>query len=201
MVDELVVGGAVGLTVLGNTLAKRVSEAVGGLFKPWQIQRVADAEAQAEAKRAVILVESQIEVTELQQRAALRWLDEETKNQANIEAITSKAVSHLSEQAAPDRLEDDFLRNFFDKGRLISDEQMQDIWARVLAGEANHPGSFPGRPSMCWLTWIRLAPIVLSTAAGMFGISVVRDSHSSLARKISSCREESDLASLSNCRH
>ena len=42
-------------------------------------------------------------------------------------------------------VEDDWLVNFFDKSRIVSDDQMQDLWARVLSGEANAPGSFSKR--------------------------------------------------------
>jgi hypothetical protein len=42
-------------------------------------------------------------------------------------------------------MEDDWITNFFDKCRLISDEQMQTIWAKILAGEANAPGKFSKR--------------------------------------------------------
>ena len=42
-------------------------------------------------------------------------------------------------------MEDDWVTNFFDKSRIVSDEEMQSIWAKVLAGEANAPGSYSKR--------------------------------------------------------
>ena len=127
-----------GLTKPATTLVERVSDAVGGIFAPWQIQRVAKARANA----ALITAQSESEITEVQRRAAHRWMAEETKNQINIENTTYRAIPYLGEDAEPEKIEEDFLRNFFDKSRLISDEQMQDIWARILAGEANNPGFF-----------------------------------------------------------
>ena len=121
-----------------TALIEKVSDAVGGIARPSQIRRVASAEADAK----VILAEADIKITELQQRAARRFIEEETKNQTNIERITHQAIPHLNEDSEPDKIEDDFLRNFFDKCRTISDQQMQDIWARILAGEANLPGTF-----------------------------------------------------------
>ena len=120
-----------------TVLIERVSDAVGGIAKPWQIQRVAKAEAEAN----LIVTQSGIEITELQMRAVNRWIQEETKDQFNIESITHQAIPHLNDDSEPDKIEDDFLRNFFDKCRIVSNEQMQDIWARILAGEANNPGS------------------------------------------------------------
>ena len=127
-----------GLGKPATVLIKKVSDAVGGIARPSQIRRVASAEADAK----VILAEADIKITELQQRAARRFIVEETKNQTNIESITHQAIPHLNEDSEPDKIEDDFLRNFFDKCRIVSDEQMQDIWARILAGEANVPGTF-----------------------------------------------------------
>jgi len=124
-----------------NTLIEKISDAVGGLYKPFQIRRVAQAEADADRIRAV----SQIEVTELQQRAMFRLFAEEGKKQHNIEAITLKALPDVSPGSRPEDVEDDWIANFFDKCRLISDEQMQSLWARILAGEANSPGKFSKR--------------------------------------------------------
>ena len=39
----------------------------------------------------------------------------------------------------------DWMANFFDKCRIISDEEMQGLWAKVLSGEANAPGSYSKR--------------------------------------------------------
>jgi hypothetical protein len=49
-------------------------------------------------------------------------------------------LPELTEAATPEKLEDDWITNFFDKCRLISDEEMQTLWSKVLAGEANAPG-------------------------------------------------------------
>jgi Protein of unknown function (DUF2806) len=37
------------------------------------------------------------------------------------------------------------ITNFFDKCRLISDEEMQTLWSRLLAGEGNSPGTYSKR--------------------------------------------------------
>lgn len=124
-----------------NTLIEKISDAIGGIFKPYQIRRVAQAEAEADKIRAI----AQIEITDLQRRAMARFFAEEAKKQNNMEAITSKALPEVTEQAKPDQVEDDWITNFFDKCRLISDEEMQSLWARVLAGQANSPGRYSKR--------------------------------------------------------
>ena len=62
-----------------------------------------------------------------------------------MEDITAKAAPHLNEDANPNAIEDDWIANFFDKCRIVSDGEMQSLWARVLVGEANAPGAYSKR--------------------------------------------------------
>ena len=48
-----------------DTLIKKVSSAIGGVFEPWQIKRVAKAKAESN----LIKAKSEIEITELHRRA------------------------------------------------------------------------------------------------------------------------------------
>jgi hypothetical protein len=57
----------------------------------------------------------------------------------------AKALPEVSPEAKPESMEDDWIANFFDKCRLISDEEMQSLWARILAEEANASGRFSKR--------------------------------------------------------
>jgi len=51
----------------------------------------------------------------------------------------------LVEGATPQNVEGDWIANFFDKCRLVSDEEMQVLWSKILAGEANNPGCYSRR--------------------------------------------------------
>ena len=124
-----------------SVLIDRISNAVGGIARPGQIVRVAKAEAKAE----IIRTKTKIEIDEIQERALQRFVFEETAKQNNIENITAKAVPLISEDANPEDMETDWITNFFDKSRLISDDEMQSLWANLLAGEANSPGTFSKR--------------------------------------------------------
>lgn len=126
------------LTKPATVLIEKISDAVGGVFKPYQIVRVAKAEAEADQIRA----ESNIQISDIQRRAMRRFLVEEGKKQSNIEDITEKALPLLSEESNPQDIEDDWITNFFDKSRIVSDTEMQQLWAAVLAREANNPGMF-----------------------------------------------------------
>jgi hypothetical protein len=124
-----------------TVLIGKISDAIGGYFKPYQIKRVAKAEAEAE----IIKAQAEIEVTDLQRRALVRFVAEEAKKQDNIEKITQKAIPELEKSSRPQDVEDDWIANFFDMCRIVSDEEMQSLWAKVLAGEANSPGTYSKR--------------------------------------------------------
>jgi hypothetical protein len=124
-----------------TALIKKISNAAGILFEPYQVVRL----AKVEAERELIRAESQIKTTDLHRRAFSRFLDEEAKKQRNIEEIIQCALPQVVGKSRPDQVEDDWLTNFFDKCRLISDAEMQTLWSRILAGEANDPGSYSKR--------------------------------------------------------
>lgn len=135
-----------------DTLIHKISDATGVLYEPRRIRRKAEAEseaaitsAKAQAAANIIKAESEIEITDLHRRAAQRWINEEAKRQKNMEDIIDKAEPHLDEEAKPDAMEDDWVANFFDKSRIVSDNEMQSLWSRVLAGEANAPGTYSKR--------------------------------------------------------
>ncbi len=129
------------LTKPATVLIEKISDAVGGVFKPYQIARVAKAEVEVELIRA----EAQIQTTDLHRRAMHRFVQEKAMHQLNIESITNLALPSLDEKASPQEMENDWITNFFDRCRIVSDKDMQQIWSRILAGEANDPGTFAKR--------------------------------------------------------
>ncbi len=122
-------------------LIEKVSDAVGWCFDPVQVRRMAHAEADALAIRT----QAEIEADELKRRALMRFINEEAQRQSNIEAITSSAIPKLEDTANPADVDNDWIANFFEKCRITSDSEMQELWSKVLAGEANSPGSFSTR--------------------------------------------------------
>ena len=127
-----------GLTKPATVLIEKVSDAVGALWEPRQIRRVAQAQADA----AMTLAKADIEINEVQRRAAQRFVDEETRKQLNMETILNTAIPDINANAPTEDVEGDWITNFFDKCRSVSDNEMQLLWSRILSGEANAPGSF-----------------------------------------------------------
>ena len=75
----------------------------------------------------------------------VRMLAEEAKKQDNIESITEKAIPQLTSSSTPQDMDNDWIMNFFDKCRVVSDDDMQLLWARILSNEANSPGTYSKR--------------------------------------------------------
>lgn len=124
-----------------TVLVEKISSAIGIVYEPRRIKQKAIAEAEASKTKALI----DLEIQDIQKRALNRLVTEEIKKQENIESITEKSFSSLEEHATPEDIEDDWLSNFFDKCKLISDNEMQTLWAQILAGESNTPGTFSKR--------------------------------------------------------
>lgn len=152
MLDNLAISDIAGLSKPLNTLIKKISNGCGIYYRPKQIRKDADAQAyanrvaaQANANVAVINAHAQSEVADINQRALERATNEEIRKQANIESIIDQTIPLIQEDAQPEKLEPDWLVYFFEQSRLTSDEEMQSLWAKILAGQVNKPGSFSKR--------------------------------------------------------
>jgi hypothetical protein len=130
-----------GLSQGVKIFTKRISDEIGAFTKPIHVRRLAEANADA----AVIEAKNKIELTDIQSRGLQRLVSEEGKRQENIEAIANKAVPHLTDDSKADKIDSSWLGNFFEKRRLASDEEMQSMFAGLLAQEANEPDSIAKR--------------------------------------------------------
>jgi hypothetical protein len=91
----------------------------------------------------------------------MRIEGEQLRHQKNIESITLQALPHLNSGARPADVDDDWLTHFFEFSRNVSADDMQSMWARMLAGEFNAPQSFSKRT-------LRLAADLDRTDAKLF---------------------------------
>lgn len=65
------------------------------------------------------------------------------KEYCNQYKIIKLSLPFLSDDADVDSLDDDWLNLFMDKARLISNEDFQLIWSKILVSEVNAPNSIP----------------------------------------------------------
>ena len=81
-----------------------------------------------------------------EQKQQLRfWHYVKADEQRNFVSVVENTIPQLTEDARPEDVEPDWYRHFFNRQCSVSDSDMQQIWARILAGEANQPGSFSKR--------------------------------------------------------
>lgn len=115
-----------------------VSKAVGGMAAPKQILRIAEAEAEA----TLIQAEANEEAEDIRYRASRRREAQELRRQENIDLILAKAASVLPSKVSSEPVDEDWVHSFFNACQDIGNEEMQLLWARILAGEVAKPGSF-----------------------------------------------------------
>lgn len=139
-------------------LIEAVSGAIGKAYEPRYVRKMADAKAYEIAKISeeirnnsdlpiVYNGETSVDITDydaLRQRAGARLAYQEIKKQENIEAIVDKAYEEVlgktSESEAS--INQDWMSRFIANAGEVSDEEMQTLWSKVLAGEAIAPKSF-----------------------------------------------------------
>ncbi|GAB5388521.1 MAG: hypothetical protein Alpg2KO_14890 [Alphaproteobacteria bacterium] len=150
--EKPIIGDVAGLSKPAEVLIENISGAIGRIYKPTHIKRIADArakatiiQAEADAEAGLILAQGEIEQQELRERAAKRLIEDEIKNQENIEKIAFSAASKIQSTDNISSLDDDWIRFFFNHAKATSNEKAQDMWASILAREAIEPETFPKR--------------------------------------------------------
>lgn len=112
---------------------------------PKRIQAIGEARVAVRLAEGKSLLKLQEQEEALKQRTADRLLRAEMRNQQNIESITAQAFKALpkDDSAVSDTpASDDFINLFFEESKGIGNEQMQQLWGKLLAGEVTSPGSF-----------------------------------------------------------
>ncbi len=101
------------------------------------------ANAQAEARQTLIgsgepaNVTVRINSEQVKQRVEFQ----ERKRLSNIKSVVYQAANELGDKAIPDHEPDhDWIARFFEAVQDVSSDDMQKIWARILAGEVEKPG-------------------------------------------------------------
>lgn len=148
-------------------LIEVISQGLGAIYKPYLIKKTADAKAyeikvisdaikhnQTDLKQVSYTEEKlsliSIDETELskdltlEERTEQRVNYQEQKKQKNVENITQKTAQQLEneESVSDEPVDEDWATRFFNYAEEISNEEMQNLWAQILAGEIKKPKSF-----------------------------------------------------------
>lgn len=127
-----------------------VSNAVGGLLKPWQTVRVAKAQAKSDSIIAIeqaktnAIIEGDTEKVQYLEAINERLVNKEKRRQKNIEEVVSVAgkILEAEKEVSNEPVNPDWATRFFDIVQDISDDEMQLLWGRILAGEIKQPKSY-----------------------------------------------------------
>lgn len=143
-------------------LIEAVSGAIGKAYEPRHVRRMADAKAY-ELKMISDAVRNNSDVPivydstgvsidtsnfeEIAKRASSRLAYQEITKQQNIEAVADYAYQELqgTDSVSSDPVDPDWMFRFFNAVENISNEDMQKIWGRILAGEIQSPSRYSYR--------------------------------------------------------
>ena len=140
-------------------LMDSVKNAVGIAYEPRHIRKMADAKAyEINAISKALRENSDVIVTydkgniianapefeDFVKRTEYRLACQELRKQYNIESVIGNAYIELEtkENVSENPVDKDWLNSFFDSVANISNNQMQIIWGKLLAGEIEKPGTF-----------------------------------------------------------
>ena len=66
---------------------------------------------------------------------------QQKKRMANVQSIVRQSIEQMPEQVPDTPVDHDWAARFFDNAKDVSNEEMQKLWAKLLAGEVERPGS------------------------------------------------------------
>ena len=139
--------------------ASGVGSVAGSMLAPWKARREAQArqiaaegdanvlliQAEAQAKARAILVSQDTDVAgelDITNTVNQRIQFQERKRQINITSVVRQAASQLGDkEVANNEPDHDWTARFFSDVQDVSSEEMQSLWAKVLAGEVERAGS------------------------------------------------------------
>ena len=150
--------------------ASGVGAIAGPILAPWRASREgkarliaarADAdirriEAESEAETSPIIAQARSQArlylmspdadvrgtVEVTRRDIVQRVEyQERKRLANVRSVVEEAADELGDKEVPDHEPDpDWTARFFNEVQDVSSEDMQKIWAKILAGEVESPG-------------------------------------------------------------
>lgn len=125
-----------------------ISKGIGILYKPTEIRNNADAKAYEikviERAKLSAQLEGTKEKFELYSQIESRLLHQEEKRQNNLNQINYIAAKQIENETSvsPEPLDEDWISRFFTIAQDISNQEMQKLWGRILAGEVKHPNTY-----------------------------------------------------------
>lgn len=159
-----------GISKLADYAASGIGSVAGPMLASWKARREANAKliaAKGEVEAQRVLAEGQAHTIQIIARAQSdarailvspdatvqgqldfgetvnqRIQFQEEKRQSNIMAVVQRAALEVGEKEVQDHeVDHDWTARFFNDVQDVSSEEMQELWAKILAGEVERPGS------------------------------------------------------------
>jgi hypothetical protein len=125
-----------------------ISKGIGTIYRPKATRKDAEAKAYEieiieRAKSKALAEGKEIDADSLD-RMQERILHKETKRQKNIDNISQIAAEQLGHEqtVSEEPVDEDWTARFFNIVEDVSDDEMQQLWGRILAGEVKQPKSY-----------------------------------------------------------
>lgn len=133
-------------TVINSALALKVVGTLSTLFKarfeePLKAKgEISAAIIKENGRHELSLLQVENQAVEIAQLTGLQGI-----YQSNVQSIILKAIELANENneiPSNDIADSSWILSFIDYAKNISDEQIQNLWSKILADEINSPGSF-----------------------------------------------------------
>ena len=119
------------------TLASKFG--VGRLVDRWYDPKHAKRMNQVECENRVREAKTDLDVAKIRKEAR------EIDRQANIDLVIGQAARMIPEGARTHEIDEEWANDVVEKIKVVEDEEMQRLWAKLIAGKAVNPGSFSKR--------------------------------------------------------
>lgn len=137
----------------------KIGQIIERFIGPYCTRKQADADAYADKKKLqtirdnpdmdIVYVDGKLNVKQrtpeaLAFRATKRLDAEAIRQQNNIENVLECAIQEISQvnSVSDEPVDDDWITRFFSIVKDISNQEMQYVWGKILAGEISSPKSF-----------------------------------------------------------
>lgn len=122
-------------------LARIVGEALRDRMAATTMKKIAEAKAYEKMLEGAYIVPKQVE---FDSKGNMTISPREVRQKNNIQKVVQAAAMDLNANPKQneDKVDDDWGAFFFDNVQDVSNEEIQNIWAKILAGEIRRPGSY-----------------------------------------------------------
>ncbi len=129
--------------------AEKLIQTLGAVIGVWNIPETVKKESEShpyrrekpkEAKSKELGLHVQAE-TEIWQRARQRLIHQEIVRQQNLDSVIKKSTKYLKKIVSDIPVDPDWTTKFFSKVQDISNDELQELWAKILAYIISNPGT------------------------------------------------------------